>query len=75
MTKGARFTDLPPLIRIPLDNYKHDLTLIEVYLKLRQQYPEAQWISERSLKRDKYCNGVGKTRYLPDGKEVAIEMN
>lgn len=79
--KGARHTELPPLTKIVLGNYKHDLKLIEVYLKLRVLYPEAQWISERKLKREKYCDGVGKRGHLPDGvlifpdgKEVAVEV-
>jgi DNA-binding MarR family transcriptional regulator len=79
--KGSRCTELPPLARITLANYKHDIELIEVYLKLRDLHPEAQWISERKLKRDKYIDGLGKRGHLPDGmlifpdgKEVAIEI-
>jgi len=79
--KGARLTDLPPLSRIPLATYTHDITLIEVYLKLRKHHPEAQWISERQLTRDKHADGVGKRGHLsdgilvfPEGKQVAIEV-
>jgi len=79
--KGAQHTELPPLAKVVLGNYRHDIRLIEVYLKLRTLYPEARWISERKLKREKYCDGVGKRGHLPDGmlifpdgKEVAIEV-
>lgn len=79
--KGARNTPLPPLNRVVLGNYIHDIKLMEIYLKLRELYPEAQWISERKLKQEKYTDGVGKKGHLPDGmlifpdgKEVAIEV-
>lgn len=79
--RGAKLTELPALARVPLATYQHDLTLIEVYLKLREQYPAAQWVSERQLRRDKYFDGVGKTGHLsdgllvfPDGKQVAVEV-
>lgn len=65
--KGAKYTELPPLHRVIYGNYKHDLLVIELYLKLRQLHPEAQWVSERELKRDKYFDGVGKRGHLPDG--------
>jgi DNA-binding PadR family transcriptional regulator len=79
--KGAKLTHLPPLARVPLANYKHDITLMEVYLRLREDYPEASWISERELKRDKYFDGVGKFGHLSDGllvfkdgKRIAVEV-
>ena len=79
--KGAKLTHLPPLARVPLANYKHDITLMEVYLRLREQYPQALWISERELKRDKYFDGVGKFGHLSDGllvfkdgKRIAVEV-
>jgi len=79
--KGAKFTGLPPLARIPLANYTHDVTLIEVYLRLRLAYPDAVWVSERALMQDKHADGVGKRGHLPDGvlvlpegKQVAIEV-
>jgi DNA-binding MarR family transcriptional regulator len=85
--KGAKYTELPPLYRVSLANYKHDILMIEVYLKLRALYPEAEWISERQLKHDKYFDGLGKKGHLPDGilkfpneiirgeaKQVAIEV-
>lgn len=54
---GARFTPLPPLHRVPLANYHHDLTLLNLYLKLRTLYPNTIWLSERKLKHDKYKLG------------------
>jgi hypothetical protein len=78
---GARFTPLPPLHRVPLANYHHDLTLLNLYLKLRTLYPNTTWLSERRLKHDKYKLGVGQHGHLPDGvlvfpdgKHIAIEV-
>jgi predicted transcriptional regulator len=78
--KGAKYTDLPALQRVALGNFKHNLALIEVYLKLRALYSEATWISERTLKHDKYFKGVGQYGHLSDGilrladQQVAIEV-
>ncbi|TLY48691.1 MAG: hypothetical protein E6K54_01485 [Gammaproteobacteria bacterium] len=78
---GSRFTSLPPLHRVPLANYQHDLAVLSVYLKLKAFYPNATWISERKLKHDKYKLGVGQQGHLPDGilvfpdgKQIAIEV-
>lgn len=78
---GSRFTSLPPLHRVSLANYHHDLTVLMLYLKLRTFYPNAAWITERKLKHDKYKLGVGQQGHLPDGilvfpdgKQVAIEV-
>lgn len=80
-TQGAKLTVLPPLARLPLGNYTHDITLIEVYLRLRSRYPEATWISARQLMRDKHADGVGQRGHLPDGilvfpdhRQIAIEL-
>ncbi len=79
--KGARLTELPPLARIPLATYYHDLTLIDVYLQLKTLYPNATWTSTRELMRDKHMGGVGKRGHLPDGiliqadgTHIAIEV-
>lgn len=79
--KGAEYTDLPPLARVPLHQYRHELLLIRLHFKLMHLYPEAQFISERRLKRDKFFDGVGKQGHvsdgiliLPDHKKVAIEL-
>jgi hypothetical protein len=79
--KGASYTDLPAMRCVPLGNYVHEVTLIDVYLQLRFLYPEARFISERQLKRDKFFDGVGQRGHLsdgflifPEGKQVAIEV-
>ena len=79
--RGAKLTDLPALAKIPMGNYSHCISLIEVYLKLRELYPEADWVSERHLMHDKHFDGVGKRGHVPDGilvfadgKQVAIEV-
>lgn len=78
---GARFTTLPPLHRVHLANYQHDISLLNLYLKVRASYPDTSWISERKLKHDKYKLGVGQHGHVPDGmlvfpdgKQVAIEV-
>lgn len=79
--KGALYTDLPPLFNIPKDNYAHQLAVIEIYFNLSKQYPLAEWVGERRLKRDKHVTSYRKKIHLadgmllfPDGKEVAIEV-
>ncbi len=79
--RGAQFTDLPRLKSIPLGTYTHQITIIEVYIRLMQQYPDAIWISERSLKHEKFMDGIGKQGHiadgmliLPDQKQIAIEV-
>ncbi|MDQ3187106.1 MAG: MarR family winged helix-turn-helix transcriptional regulator [Pseudomonadota bacterium] len=79
--KGAQLTGLPRLVRVPLATYHHDITLIQVYLRLRVAYPQADWISARSLLQAKHADGVGRRGHLPDGvlvleggKQVAIEV-
>ena len=47
--KGANFTDLPSIEKISLGIYEHQMVLTNVYLKLRQHYPDMEWISERQL--------------------------
>jgi DNA-binding PadR family transcriptional regulator len=79
--KGAQYTDLPPLDKLYVGQYDHQLSIVNVYLQLRQQYPDAEWISERQLKHDKFRDGVGKKGHVSDGilqwvcgKRVAIEV-
>lgn len=79
--KGAKYTNLPPIDRISQGQYDHQIFIIKVYLKLRQQYPDAHWISERQLKHDKFYDGVGKRGHVsdgillsPDDKQIAIEV-
>ena len=79
--KGARFTDLRALNKIPTGNYEHQIAITNLCIRLRELYPSAQWISERHLQQDKFCDGVGKIGHLADaililedGKKVAIEV-
>jgi hypothetical protein len=80
-SKGAKYTDLPPIERISFGQYEHQLSILKVYFKLQQAYPEAYWISERRLKYDKFYDGVGKIGHVadgmlafPDGRQIAIEV-
>jgi hypothetical protein len=79
--KGAEFTDLIPLHKISLGIYEHQLSIVDVYLKLKEQLPEFKWLSERRLLSDKYMEGLGRRGHLPDGilvfpdgKQIAIEI-
>lgn len=80
--KGALYTDLPPLHRIPLATYRHDLLLIDLQFHLNKKYPDAAWISERQLRHDKYHDGIGKKGHIADAlltfdnenKKIAIEL-
>lgn len=64
---GARHFDLPALSSIPVAQYDHQLAIIEIYFKLMSLYPEAEWISERRIKREKFKKGIGKTGHVADG--------
>jgi hypothetical protein len=79
--KGALCTNLPPIDRVTIGQYEHQVSVINVYMKLRVLHPEAIWISERQLKHDKYFDGVGKRGHLSDGvlmfqdgKKIAVEV-
>lgn len=78
---GASYTDLPPMTNLPVAIYDHQLAIIELYFKLMQQFPNAEWISERRLLQDKFSMGIGKTGHIadgllvfPDDRQVAIEV-
>lgn len=82
--RGARYTDLPVIKNIPTSTYDHQLSIVEIYIKLIQQYPDADWVSERRLKHEKFTNGVGKRGkkdhladgmlIFPDQKKIAVEV-
>lgn len=80
--EGAALTGLPPLKKLSLGIYEHQITVIDVSLKLLQQYPGAHWKSERWLKYDEYsegrfnrqCHFADGILILPDNKRVAIEV-
>jgi DNA-binding MarR family transcriptional regulator len=79
--KGAKLTDLPPIDRVSMGQYEHQITIVKTHIKLWKQYPDANWISERRLKHDKFYDGVGKKGHVPDGililsdgRQIAIEV-
>lgn len=80
--QGAEWTDLPPIKNIPKDNYIHQLAIIDVHFKLMGQFPDATWLSERRIKRDKATYSVGRkidhvadgVLMFPDDKQIAIEV-
>lgn len=82
--EGAKHTDLPALDKIYMGNYYHQLMVIEVYMKLIKLHPEAAWISERELIRDKfkkYKMQAGQRGHMadgvllfPDNRQIAIEV-
>lgn len=81
-SQGASFSDLPPIKNIPKDNYGHQLSIIDVYFKLMNEFPEAEWLSERFIRRQKFLYRVGrKVKHLcdgilifPDDTQIAIEV-
>ena len=70
------------LKHISLGSYKHQLVVVNVYLELLQRFPEATWLSERKLRRDKFLEkGFHRTEHMADGmlifpdkKKIAIEV-
>src|SRR6185437_4431525 len=65
--KGAAFTALTELAKVPVGNYEHQLKIIDVYLKLKKLYPDSTWISERQLEQEKFQKGLGQYGHLADG--------
>lgn len=81
--EGAQLTGLPKLYKVPVGIYEHQLAVIEIYIKLMREYPDAQWMSERTMRKTGFMPRVGRGRikhyadalfFLPDGKQVAIEV-
>ena len=80
--EGAECTDLPILKYISLGSYLHQLTVVNVYLELMQRFPDATWISERRLRREKFLEkGFRRLGHVadgmlifPDGKKIVIEV-
>ena len=80
-SQGAGFTDLPPIDGVSKGGYDHQINLVDLVLKLREIYPEVEWVSERHLKQQKFYYGVGKIGHVADGiltfqddRKVAIEL-
>lgn len=79
--KGAKCTDLPPIDKITIGQYEHQIIVTNIYLKLFEKYPFIEWVSERQLKHEKFYSGIGKVGHLadgmlqfPDDKSIAIEV-
>lgn len=79
--KGAQYTDLPPIKKIPVGIYRHEILLIELYFELMGRFPDVKWISVRKLIWDKFRDGVGQKGHVadgmmifPDGKKIMIEL-
>ena len=80
-SRGAGYTDLPPVERISNGIFNHQKNLVDVILKLREMYPDAIWVSERHLIQQKFYYGVGRSGHVsdgvlifPDGSKVSIEV-
>ena len=78
---GASFTDLPALEKVPIHQYRHQLTIIEVYIQLSKQYPDVYWLSERFLIKDQTQQDIKEKKHVadgllifPDGRQIAIEV-
>lgn len=78
---GLLKLDLPVINHIPLNVYEHQLRVIDVHIKMRMIYPDAVWITERRLHRDKDKSDFGKPDHMPDAalifsddKRCAIEV-
>ena len=68
-------------IHQPVHIYEHQLTVINVFLKVSKSHPDATWITERRLARENYVKRIGKKEHLPDavlvlpdGSQIAIEV-
>ncbi|VVC75009.1 hypothetical protein AQUSIP_02830 [Aquicella siphonis] len=79
--QGASHFDLPAMSNVPIAIYDHQLAIIDIYFKLMHLHPEAQWISERRLKRERFAKGIGRLGHISDGllvfpvdKQIAIEV-
>lgn len=79
--EGAKCTSLPPISHFAIGRYAHQKALIDVYLTLRECFPNTKWLSERQLKHEKFFDGIGKYGHLadgvlafPDGRNIAIEV-
>lgn len=77
-TNGATWTkslELKELNTISLGTYKHQITTIDLYLKLMQLYPKSIWISERQLQYKKRADGSGKYDHVADGVLINGEIH
>jgi hypothetical protein len=78
---GAEITGYPMLDKVPAGIYEHQLAVIETYIQLIRQYPDASWMTERVMRRTGYMPGRRRDKhyadallYMPDGSQIAIEV-
>lgn len=72
-------SNLPPIKRIARNTYLHHLEVLNVYLKIKKNYPDGKWLTERVLRGMQDTDEREKV-HLPDGmlildkKKIAIEV-
>ena len=78
---GASVSGLPMLSQVSVGNYEHQIAVIEIYIKLMRQYPDASWLTERMIRRTGDMPGKGRDKHyadalmiLSDGRQIAIEV-
>ena len=83
MAKAVRLinSDLLLITYVPIHYYSHYMKVLHVYLKVHEKHPDATWITERRLIRQKQDDMPGNKEHLPDGililpdeKRIAIEV-
>lgn len=79
--KGAEYSDLSEIDKVSAGKFEHQIMVTDVFIKLIKMYPQANWISERRLLKEKFQDGLGKRGHLSDGilifeenKRIAIEV-
>ena len=70
--------DVKKLRKVALGSFEHDLIVIDVFIRLKAQYPDYSFLTEKQIRSDK---GVGVKGHIPDlifidlnGKQYAIEI-
>lgn len=73
--RGGSFSDLPIISGINLGIYEHQVTLINVVIRLRELYPLSTLVSERQLKQENFFEGIGVRGHVSDGVLIHAEDN
>ena len=70
--------DVTRLRKVALGSFEHDLRVIDVFIRLKEQYPYYSFLTEKQIRSDR---GVGAKGHIPDlifidpdGKQYAIEI-
>ncbi len=72
-------SELPPLRKVAVGSYHHDISVTELSLKLSKKY-QTHYIPERELRHLDGLDSIGKTGHTPDSvlvlddKKIAIEL-